>query len=421
METKIIELTEDNQEKYLDQVAELEIKVLKNMEENGKVGQLFITGRDDILEYIKSSNDMVMCSLNDKDRVNSAVYITQGQNPFTYNDITKYFKCSEQYKEYVKNKLGENYRLLMIKIYNQKIKAFQYAKNKVLEEHHEFENITQYIEHEVNSKNGFDEKNELRENINKYMAEYMKKNGSLNYYDFFYWTTSKDIFEEFGKEGTIKNPQIQEYETFMENEKLDIHSANLEDESEYYNSNTSNSIEIDTYITDPSSRDAGLARILVFEGIKRKIIEFFKNEKNKELYLCSTLHKDNLSSKYVSEFFGLKDNLFVKRRTNRDREVHICKIAREKYKEYLNDIQDKLIVLYGYNPNEKKISPRRKIEVLEEQLQYEKNQYYNLNKVRNNKHDYTGNLKNIMTKLNKIGQIKQMIKQIKDTQKGDGR
>ena len=31
------------------------------------------------MEYIKSKKDMVMCSLNDEDRVKSAVYITQGQ------------------------------------------------------------------------------------------------------------------------------------------------------------------------------------------------------------------------------------------------------------------------------------------------------------------------------------------------------
>ena len=41
--------------------------------------------------------------------------------------------------------------------------------------------------------------------------------------------------------------------------------------------------------------------------------QFFENESEQEIFLCSTLHRDNLSSKYVSEFLGLTDSLYVKR------------------------------------------------------------------------------------------------------------
>ena len=426
MKTKIIELTEENKDNYIDQVAELEKRVLKQMEENGKIGQLFITGKEDILEYIKSKKDMVICSLNGEDRINSAAYITQGQIPFTYNDITKYFKCSDGYKEYVKKLFGDKYKQKMLQMYKVKVKAFADAKKEILKKYPQYENIIECITNELNSENGFDEKNEIREELNKYMFKNISKLDMQEQYEYFYWVTAKDIFKEFEKDGNLNKQEIQEYEFFMEHQNFEIHSSNLEEESVYYSSNTTNSIELDTYITDPQSRDAGLARILVFEGIKRKIEEYFKNEENKgskELFLCSTLHKENLSSKYVSEFFGLIDNLYVKRRKDRDREVHICRIEREKYKDYLNDIEDRLIALYGYNPTNKDISIERKIDVLQEQLNYEEEQYRNLNINRNNKHDYKGmnSLINIIPKLNKIGQIKQKIKQLQNMQKGDER
>ena len=61
--------------------------------------------------------------------------------------------------------------------------------------------------------------------------------------------------------------------------------------------------------------------------------QFFENESEQEIFLCSTLHRDNLSSKYVSEFFGLTDSLYVRRRDGRDREVHICRVGRDEYKK----------------------------------------------------------------------------------------
>lgn len=423
--TKIIELTKDNQEKYLDQVANLEIKVLRNMERNGKIGQLFITGKEDILEYIKSKENTVMCALNQEDQVKSAVYITQGQYPFTYNDITKYFKIGQDYEKYVKDLYGKEYKLKMVVNYGAKLEAFEYARDKVLQEYPEFQNIHQFLEHELHSKNGFDEKSELREKINKYMSEFIQKNGNIDEYEKFYWFTSTDVFKELGKKvdrSKIKDQTLLDYDEFMEHQKLEIHSKNLADISQYFKANTENSIEIDTYITDPNSRHSGLARILVYEGIKKHIIENFEEKKNDEIFLCSTLHQDNLSSRYVSEFFGLRDNLFVKRRANRDREVHICKIEKENYKQYLTDMEDKLIVLYNYNPNNKELSIERQIEILKGQLTYERNQYHRLNKIRNEHKNYKGRLSDIMNKLTKIGELKKRIKQMEQKlNKGDER
>lgn len=45
---KVVELTKENEEQYLDQVAELEETVLGAMIKEGRIGQLFTTGKKDI-------------------------------------------------------------------------------------------------------------------------------------------------------------------------------------------------------------------------------------------------------------------------------------------------------------------------------------------------------------------------------------
>ena len=90
---KIVELTKDNEEKYLDQIVELEQISLEAMKKEGREGQLFDTGREGISEYVHSNENSVIVATDENDKVEAATYVTQGQSPFTYNDITKYFKC----------------------------------------------------------------------------------------------------------------------------------------------------------------------------------------------------------------------------------------------------------------------------------------------------------------------------------------
>ena len=61
-----------------------------------------------------------MVSVDDNDRVDAATYITQGQNMFTYNDITKYFKVSDEYESYVKTKYASetDYKKSALDAYN---------------------------------------------------------------------------------------------------------------------------------------------------------------------------------------------------------------------------------------------------------------------------------------------------------------
>ena len=431
---KIIELTKENKNNYLDKIVDLENTVLDAMIKDGREGQLFTTGKEDISEYVDSDNNTVMIAIDNKNQVIATTYITQGQKPFTYNDITKYFKYGEQYQQYVKSlyKSPEQYKKCILQAYEIKIQAYKYAKNKILEEYPQYQTMMDFLEHELEEpENNFHEKSELREKLNKYMSEYIIEQSKENpevieLYERFYWTSAEDISNEFDKNtdiSKIKNPHIQEYERLLtlekeidnifKKQKLEIHERPDFDCTGYYKSNTANTIELDTYLTNPNCRNSGLARIIVYEGMKKHIEKHFKEPRNQEIFLCSTLHRDNLSSKYVSEFFGLKDSLFVKRRTGRDREVHICRINRKDSKQYMIDIENKLAVLYGYNPNSRKISSQERQKALTDQLEYEKQEFKRLNRARKTDKKFSGkNITFLHSKAQKIQNLKKRLESI---------
>ena len=424
---KVIELTKENENQYLDQIDDLEQKTLQLMREEGREGQLFATGKEDVSEYVHSEENTVIVATSEDGKLEAATYITQGQKPFTYNDITKYFKYGDGYKQYVKSKYQNDvqYKKDLRQMYIIKIKAFQYAKNRILIEYPKYNSINEFLQDEV-AANGFHEKSELREKINKYMSEYIIENYDRdiqNKYEQFYCITLSDISKEFGREAREPDGMMQDYEQFMELQseyeailkkaQVKIYEQPTFSEEKYYSANTSNAVELDTYITCPSNRSSGIARIIVFEGIKKHMERHFKYSENKEIFLCSTLHRDNLSSKYVSEFFGLTDSLYVNRRQGRDREVHICRIPREHAMEYLVEMSNKLAVLYGYNPNQKHISESTRRIVLEQQLEYEQREFERLNKARSSDKKFNGiNVKFIDSKLQKIKNLKQNLELI---------
>lgn len=389
---RVIEVTEDNENKYLNGIVELEDTVYERMIKQGKMGQLFTTGRDDISGYIHSKHNSVFIVVDENDKPIAATYITQGQIPFTYNDITKYFKFSTEYAKHVKSeyKNESDYLSDIRKIYIQKIAAFIYSRDYLLKKY--VTNIHDLSEKEKNSKlleliqkeiadpeNNFHEKSIIREELNKYMSLYMDyiyRNQSK--YEKFYWVNMEFLKEQcgvtdLGKGFSKFDSTIQTYDAVLALQRYAIYEKSKGiKEQDYFEANTNNTIELDTYITSDNVRENGLARILVFEGIKRVLQKQKMSDKSEDIYLVSTLHRDNYSSKYVSEFFGLKDNLFVNRRTGRDREVHIYKIEKGKIKEYLDEIEAKLIVLYDYNPNKIKVSGEDKKRIILEQIAYEK-------------------------------------------------
>lgn len=141
---------------------------------------------------------------------------------------------------------------------------------------------------ELNSKSKFDEKSPLREKINSYMFEYVKnaqndgeKDAVHKYEDFIGWLFKmKDLI--YGKDSQGKNSQNAITKELEENLNLEAEYEKLRKESsliiynekknfepnKYFSANPQNSIEIDTYITDPNKRSCGKARALVYEGIK---------------------------------------------------------------------------------------------------------------------------------------------------------
>ena len=402
---KFIELTKDNEQQYLNKVVDLENYVLQHMEKQGKIGQLFTTGEEGIHEYVESNSNHVMIAVDSEtcDKVLSAAYITQGQVPFTYNDITKYFKYGSDYQEYIKSKYTpKEFEKNIKEVYIEKICAYRYARDCILQndfsmdlkELYEDERnglLLEKIEEERNNpENQFHEKSKIRENINIYMSQYMKKiKNDADRYEEFYWVDFNYLQNYYKKKDqkqtshNVYDSTTNAYDKILEYQKYKIYDKkHCKDISNYYTANTENTIELDTYITHPDNREAGVARILVLEGLKKSINNVLKSSKSNKIFIVSTLHEDNLSSKYVSEFFGLKDYLFVNRRKGRDRQVHICGIERDKIPEYLEQMEKKIAVLYDYNPNNIEISDEEQIDIFKEQLEYEKQQLNRLTNVK---------------------------------------
>lgn len=284
----------------------------------------------------------------------------------------------------------------MLSMYELKLDAFKCAKSSILAEHPEYNgDILAFLQHELDEENNhFHEKSPLREQLNVRMSDYIKKAAESNpdvmkKYEWFYWTTADDISKEFNRPVTLPQDMVEldsvtdmEYSQILKNGPLQIYEKPEFDVTKYYAANTSNAVELDTYITAPDTRSSGLAKALVLQGIIKHMNRHFSDPSQENIFLCSTLHRANLSSKYVSEFFGLKDSLYVKRRDGRNREVHICGISREDYPNYIRHMQEKLAVLYGYNPEHLTVSPENEISILQEQLSYEKGEINRIKKAK---------------------------------------
>ena len=435
-EFEIIEVTKENDYQYTQSIVQLEKAVLERMEQEGKNGQLFITGEDGIQEYIDSKNNHVLIAVkgDNLEQIISVAYITQGQVDYTYNDVTKYFKCGSAYQEYVKSKYSrDEFEKMLRLIYIEKICAFKYARDIILSEQgvKEVSKIKEtgrnaifmrLVEQEYNDpQNQFHEKSEIRDNLNKYMSLYMKIiKRKIGMYQDFYWVDLDYIRQNSAQRKLEKSARPSRFDTTMETYDKILHymkyrnydMSHCQDISKYFGANTENTVELDTYITHPNSREKGLARILVLEGIKKSLQRLLKTTDSDEFFLVSTLHEDNLSSRYVSEFFGLNDYLFVNRRSGRDRQVHIFKITREDVPHYLNTMEKRIAVLYDYNPNNIKIKNNEKVEILEEQIQYETAELARLNGIEDGtkKRKFAGY---IVGKQNKIKLLKEQLSRLK--------
>jgi hypothetical protein len=109
-----------------------------------------------------------------------------------------------------------------------------------------------------------------------------------------------------------------------------------ENYKKYFDANPFNTIRIENYIVHPDHRRKGLATIVTWEGLKIQIGKLLKKRPYlKEIFICKTIHQDDIPSKRIIGGLGDFDTLYVKRRTGINREVYFCKIEREKLGEFM--------------------------------------------------------------------------------------
>lgn len=341
----IIEITKDNWLEYKPKMLNLENEVKNDMIEKG-IGDLFFTTGEDIEDYVLDKRHHVYIMQDDNKNVISQVYIIGASSHIQgdYSDLSKYFTMDEGFQEYLKQKVYKNadeYELVKEKVYNYKLKAFIYALKHIYKTLDIYQ-FNQDLFNEINSKTHFDERTILRRNINRYMTEYMQKINAEELYRQFYYIKSTDLKHKV-------NSQITEsYDKFLTLSKITVYENHIKNKEVYYNATVDNTIELDTYITSPKARQAGIAKILSYVGLAKTIEEFFEQNKSDVLYLSITLHKDNYLSENVANFFGFTDYIDLERRSGIDRHVYMKCLHKNNYKKYLEMLSKKISYFYEF-------------------------------------------------------------------------
>ena len=361
------------QKKYAKEIEGLGKKVHEQLESIGKEYTFFTTDYDDILWYIKDKDMTVMeCQDNDHNII-SASFVTQGQGLYTYNDLSKYFKYNDEYVKYAKSKYDPK-ELCSIEYdtFMKKIKGYKYAKELIAQEL----DITDLVGHcqKEKDKGTFDEKNEVREKVNRYIYDYFRDNPDgqnrigFPELDRFYLLKFSDLqnCEDSEIRNKCENETEENKELYKEYGEL-IDLFNLKDsilpneegfnyltlESEnfkkYFDANPFNTVELDTYMVHPNHRRLGLATIVTLEGLKIHIGKLLKKRPDlKEIFISATIHQENIPSKRVIEGLGDFNKLYVKRRIDKEkktdinREVYFCRIEIEKLDEFKRRTQRKI-------------------------------------------------------------------------------
>lgn len=339
---KILEINKNNWEEYKFQMLNLENKVKKDMVYSG-IGDLFFTTGEEIKDYVDDPRHHVYVMIDGKNRVLAQTYIIGAGSHIQgdYADLPKYFTMNNDFINYLKtNKFDneEEYKDICNKMYYIKLCAFKYALKKI----YGIVDIDKFINdlnQERQSSTHFDERTPLRRNINKYMTEFMRTHGLEEIYREFY-----NIDGIYNEEQELSNA----YSKFIEASKVKIFNTKIQNPEEYYSSNVYNTIEVDTYITDPESRKKGLAKILSTLALSKTISEYFENTDNDILYLSITLHRDNYLSENIAHFLGFEDYIDLERRSNIERKAYLKRINRCEYMEYISNLHKKLFYFYNY-------------------------------------------------------------------------
>ena len=346
----LVEVTEKNWEQYKAQMLNLETKVKNNMIKQG-VGDMFFTTGEEIGDYAADPRHHVYAMIDEQNNLISQAYIIGAGSHIQgdYADLAKYFTMEENFLSYLKtvkyNNDDSKFKLIAKNVYKIKLYAFKYA----LEQIYGSVNIEKFVkdlEEAKNSRTHFDEATKLRRNIIKYMASKMNALNMQELYRQFYTIDSN--FADYKDEQEIATA----YDLYLNASKIVVYDKKVEKPEEYFEADVYNTIEVDTYLTDPDCGKKGAAKITTTVALNKTITEFFENSKSDVLYLSITLHKDNYLSENVASFLGFKDYFDIERVSNIERKAYMKRIDRATYKEYLNYLNKKLKYFYGYGDEE---------------------------------------------------------------------
>ena len=363
----LVEVTEKNWEHYKTQMLNLETKVKNDMIKQG-IGDLFFTTGEEIKDYAVDPRHHVYVMVDEQDKVLAQTYLIGAGSHIQgdYADLPKYFTMGEDFLQYVKLKKynvdDNHFKMLASNVYKIKLHAFKYALEKIYGSV-DINKFVDDLEKEKSSETHFDERTPLRRQLNKYMSEKMNALNMEELYRQFQTVDSK--FVEYTGELDVANA----YDSFLEASKVTVYGKQIENPEEYFETNVYNTIEVDTYITDPDVRRKGSAKIMSTIALNKTITEFFDNNKSDILYLSITLHKDNYLSENVASFLGFKDYIDLERRANIERKAYMKRIDRATYKEYLNYLNKKLKYFYDYGDEEPTEEEKKYFE--EEKAQHE--------------------------------------------------
>ena len=366
---EIFEVNENHkvstQRKFARDLDDLEQYVSNDLDKVGRKEEFFPTGYEDVLDYINDRDvTVVVCQYNNE-KIISGSYVTQGQGLYTYNDLSKYFKFNKEYVEYAKTKYDpKELCSIMYETFMKKIRGYKYAKEKIAKEL----SVNDVLNHcKIEKEKGiFDERNKVREKVNRYIYDYFNENNNENdkigfkELDRFYLLKFSDL-ENCG-DNSIKikcQNETEENKTLYKEygellDLFDLNSSILPDGNgftylkpdgfkKYFDANPFNTIELDTYMVHPENRRRGLARVVTFEGLKIQLDKLLKKRPELEqIYISATIHQNNEPSKRVTKFFGNFDTLYIKRRTGINREVYFCKIEKKELYEFYRKIEKEI-------------------------------------------------------------------------------
>lgn len=362
---KIVELTADNYENYLEQIYELSEGIKEYNSTHNKEGQFFGASKGVIASFAedKDTKAFVALDVNEADETQAKVagycFVDVEVPQNTNSDYTKYFHTTIDYKNNLANNFSDinEYNTYVTKAYLEKLLIFASAAKEITDNPQKNANgydIATFIQKQVENDT-FYENNFLRREINNGMyRRYASLDKVSDFAQIFYYSIADvdkellvKMYAETGQEESL-DTLIANYELFLKYQQpnfIEKEQFNLE---EYFDVEMKNSTEINTYAVNPEYRGKGLPKILLFESLKALFNEYFQKEENSEVYLVSTVHNENKNSQNVLGSFGITDYLYVERMKGQNRRVYINKVSREEFLEFLYDVAVELLIDYNY-------------------------------------------------------------------------